>query len=324
MQCLFYENSLEFEINLIGYKQQGESIVFYILADGKIVYSGLIDCYKINKRNYVAEFLNEKGIKELDFVCWTHPHDDHTKGLDEIFNRYCTSNTKFWTTDIQPSDYGLYSEESAQIYKVLKDIHLSKEKERVTIKYAKNHTILEKLVCTGTSRYLFEISSFAPNSTILAERKLMNKDEQGNLYSMGLMINIGRYYILLGGDVENPTFRLLEDFELEIPIDYMKIPHHGSLTGALIVDRMRSLNINAPSVATSTVYRKGSIPKRETIQKYQKWGTKEIYCTGAINKEKMEEEEYGVIRTNFDVLEKRCYKIETILEKNATLVKDDI
>lgn len=319
MRRIFYENSLEFEINLIGYKQQGESIIFYILADGKVVYTGLVDCYKLNSRNYVVDFLEEKGIKTLDFICWTHPHDDHTRGLDEVLDRFCTSNTKFWTTDIQPNDYKLYSEESTQVYKRIKNIHLLRKKEKITIKYAKDHTILEKMICTGISQYLFQIDSFAPNSTILAEKKFMNKDEQGNLYSMGLIINIGRYFILLGGDVENPTISLLEDYELENPIDYIKIPHHGSPTGIFIIDRMRALNVLAPSVATTTVYRKGSIPKIETMIKYQKWGTKEIYCTGTISGTEAEKDEYGVVRTNFDILEEREYKIETVIEKNATL-----
>ena len=323
MRRIFYENSLEFEINLIGYKQQGESVVFYILADGEIVYTGLIDCYKVNSRNYVADFLNEKGINELDFICWTHPHDDHTKGLDDVLARFCTPRTKFWTTDIQPDDYELYSEESTQVYKTIKNIHLSKNKEKMTIKYAKDHTVLEKLICTGTSQYLFQIDSFAPNSSTLAERKFLNKEEQGNLYSIGLIINVGRYFILLGGDVENPTIGLLEDYELENPIDYIKIPHHGSLTGAFIVDRMQSLNVLAPCVATTTVYRSGSIPRIETIKKYQHWGTKEIYCTGAFNEVDTEKDEYGIVRTNFDILEKREYEIETVLEKNATLLEEN-
>lgn len=321
MRKIFFKQSLEFEISLIGYKQQGECILFCIKADNKVVYIGLVDSYKTSSYDYVTTYMETNHINYFDFVCWTHPHDDHTKGLDEIINKYCDKNTKFWTTDIQTDYYDIYSKEATEVYKHLRNFHLSDDKNGMMIKYAKDHTVLEKLICSGMHDYMFQIDSFAPNSTLLAERTYEDKIEQGNLYSIGLFINIGRYNIILGGDVENKTFSTLDEFEFGYPVDYIKIPHHGSSTSSVVIDRFRENNISAPNIATTTVYRSGKLPQKETIIEYKNWGTKNICCTGSFFNSETEQNEYGVIKTNFDILENREYKIETMLEKNATEFK---
>lgn len=56
------------ETNIIGYKKQGESILFFIKADGKICYSGLIDCYSTSNLNIVDKLLKENEVKCLDFI----------------------------------------------------------------------------------------------------------------------------------------------------------------------------------------------------------------------------------------------------------------
>lgn len=123
---------------------------------------------------------------------------------------------------------------------------------------------------------------------------------------------------MLAGDVENYTIKRFEDFCFDSPIDYIKIPHHGSNTGDYLPVVLKRFGLNAPSVATSTIYAKHNLPKEETLQKYKKWGTNEIYITsdisGANNKEK-----YGIVYTSFDILEKREYPIETKIFGNSSL-----
>ena len=48
---ILFDRKLEFEINLIGYKHKGESIIFFLRTDGKIVYSGIVDCYEDEAKN---------------------------------------------------------------------------------------------------------------------------------------------------------------------------------------------------------------------------------------------------------------------------------
>ena len=57
MRNLFFTDSLELEVNVIGYHNQGESIVFFIKADGHAVYTGLVDCYRTKELNIVKRVL---------------------------------------------------------------------------------------------------------------------------------------------------------------------------------------------------------------------------------------------------------------------------
>ena len=138
----------------------------------------------------------------------------------------------------------------------------------MTIREASDAKILEKFQCYGNSvvnPYIFEIRSFAPDSNLLASLKIKDRFDMGNIYSIGLIINVGHFYIILAGDVENRTIKCIPDFSLDIAnqIDYIKIPHHSSLTASGFVDRLNDLDITAPAVATTTVYRIHKLPNKE-------------------------------------------------------------
>ena len=78
------------------------------------------------------------------------------------------------------------------------------------------------------------------------------------------------------------------------------------------------IGLKAPSVATSTIFIKHHLPQVDTLQKYKKWGTNEIYVTNSF--ENFENtENYGIIVTSFDVLEKREYPTETKILGNSIL-----
>lgn len=96
MNRKLFDKTLDFEINLIGYKNKGESIVFFLRTDGKAVYAGLVDCFEYESQNMAIELLKNEQLPFFDFVCWTHPHDDHTVGLDKIITEFCDKNTLFW------------------------------------------------------------------------------------------------------------------------------------------------------------------------------------------------------------------------------------
>ena len=66
----------------------GESIIIR-LPNGKW---GVVDCYASSisdsGKNYTLQFLLERGIKELEFVCLTHPHEDHYRGLSHLLQEF--------------------------------------------------------------------------------------------------------------------------------------------------------------------------------------------------------------------------------------------
>lgn len=54
---------------MIGYHDQGESVVFFIKTDGMVAYTGLVDCYKTGEQNAIKMVLEKERIKKVDFVC---------------------------------------------------------------------------------------------------------------------------------------------------------------------------------------------------------------------------------------------------------------
>lgn len=323
MKRKLFDKTLEFEINLIGYKEKGECILFFLKADCNIIYSGLVDCYASEKENVVSDLLIERHVSRLDFLCWTHPHDDHTVGLDEIVNAFCDEKTLFWMPPFISKDMKKCSKESRQLYDSLFKILESKQRKKMMIREASDAKILEKVQCFGNSvvnPYMFEIRSFAPDSNLLASLKVKERFDMGNIYSVGLIINVGHFYIILAGDVENRTIKYIPDFNLDIEnqIDYIKIPHHSSLTASDFVDRLYALDIAAPAVATTTIYQIHKLPNKEILKKYAVWGGNiEIYSTGSIENEKLNTKGHGIIKTTFDVLERNEIPIKTYLVGNA-------
>ena len=92
------------KIYLIGFEMQGESCIFLIYSKEprrKLIYSIVMDCYKDSEINEVEEICkSELGQEKLDMLVWSHPHDDHTVGLDEIIKKYCGEQTKIILANI--------------------------------------------------------------------------------------------------------------------------------------------------------------------------------------------------------------------------------
>lgn len=318
-----FNKTLDFEINLIGYKNKGESIVFFLKADNEVVYSGLIDCYEDDSENVALRLLERENITCFDFVCWTHPHDDHTIGLEKILKEYCNEKTSFWLPPFVSKDVEECSSSAKEVYKILFKILESKKRKKMKVREVSDGKTLEKFECFGNvsiNPYIFEITSFAPDTSLLGSLKVRERFDGGNIYSVGLVINVGHFYLVLAGDVENRTIKCIPDFNFDIKgkVDYVKIPHHSSPTASCLIDKINSLNVLAPAVATTTVYRINNLPDKHVLEKYVRWGKDiEVYSTGSINSVIEDKKISGVIKTTFDILEKKDIPIETNLYGNA-------
>jgi beta-lactamase superfamily II metal-dependent hydrolase len=320
MRTIFFKDKLQLEVNVIGYKEKGESIVFFLKTDDRAAYAGLVDCYEQNDENEAIRILLAEGKQYFDFICWTHPHDDHTIGLDVILEHYCNKDTVFWMAPIYSNNVDSYSKHVQNTYEHLFSIIQSRKRAKMKVSTAMDGTRMERCICqrlTGMGMYSFEICSFAPSSELLNANMVKENVEKGNLYSIGLIINIGEFYIMLAGDVENRTIKVISDYDLEFPIDYIKIPHHASPSADLLVYRLRYLDIQPPNVATSTVFRRHRLPDKEVLSKYASWNPKmELYCSDSIDDAK-NDETVGIIKTTFDILQRNKFPIETSIYGSA-------
>lgn len=129
------------------------------------------------------------------------------------------------------------------------------------------------------------------------------------------------------GDVEDRTIKIIPDFNIDVKdkMDYLKIPHHSSGSSSYLIDRFRNCDIESPTVATTTVYRRYSLPDKKVLKMYFAWGKESvIYATGDIENVENDCEKNGVIKTVFDITERKNVPIETALFGNAVCIGRDI
>lgn len=320
---IFFESSLKLELYVIGYKSKGECILVLLKADDKAAFSGLIDCFQDDEGNEAVRLLKESNRQHFDFVCWTHPHDDHTIGMDSIVKEYCDKDTYFWMPCLGSADTSPFSQEVQSTYKSLFKEIKQKKRIKMHINSVSNGMTLESFLCrdiNSIKKYRFLIRSFAPSGEILTSNMVKNIQTAGNQFSIGLYINIGEFGIMLAGDVENRTFKIIPDFDIEFPIDYVKIPHHASSSSVDLLTRLRALGVSAPSIASTTVFDSNGLPDPLVLNLYKKWSPENsVYSSGQMDRSK-NEYRYGIIHTVFDILQKNDIPIETVLTGNAVLV----
>lgn len=329
---------LQLNVYLIGYKNQGESIIleFEDSSWGKSL-CGVIDCYKYNDRNITLEILKEKNISNLEFVFWTHPDDDHSKGLEEILNEYSPPRLSFLgvsgglsTTEVYKS---ISEDDNDYMVQIFSKINDSLDDLQADFHNIHHNTRIFKMPFSLNSQTIdFSIRPFAPLCAICTKEKIklfkdiINEEsystELKNKISLGLLIEFNNRKICLTGDIinsglvgDNYLIRLKELFS---DIDFFKIPHHGGRTSDIFLSLLSSTNAKskAINIAGVTKYNKAN-PNMEIIDRYKK-KSNEVYCTSNIINEDKNEADYGILKLKipFDTTK----KIEVSTIGNAVLV----
>ena len=117
----------------------------------------------------------------------------------KILNHYCNAETVFWMPPYIKKDVLECSSSAQDVYNELFEILKSKKREKMRVREASDFKILDKCECWGnmsTNPYNFEIKSFAPDTSLLGELKANERFAMGNIYSVGLIINIGHFNII--------------------------------------------------------------------------------------------------------------------------------
>jgi hypothetical protein len=307
---IIYQKTLILDTYLIGYKNAGESIIFIIYTDNNISYTGVIDCYEYNNLNKTIDILNKKNIKNLDFICWTHPDEDHSIGIDNLVKLYANEKTKvFLPGHINGEEYE-YNLRIKNTFNMFNENIMSRKRKKYTVRDVCDNTRLEYKKFDGGVKgiYEFKILSIAPNSTLLRKNDFKSSFVK-NDYSVAVILSLGEFNLLFSGDIENQTISKFEEYYLPEYIDYIKVPHHTSDRSDKILKYLDSEN--KCEVACSTVFRKTHLPKKTMIETYKNFA-REFYCTGKLNcKDKCD---YGIINIKFDIIKK---DMRTYLEGNS-------
>lgn len=287
----------ELILNVIGYKDQGESI---ILTIGNNKFVGVIDCYKTSDTFITKDILERLDVKRLDFLCWTHVDWDHTRGFSEL-TKYVKENTAIILPEginsrlinsICAENTSYYKEEYDKIFKMFENVN---QEFRLKVNQSSNIFNFNLISSVDNIRYKFSVQSFAPISGIIneCEKNIISEfydsisihdnnksleqtwhikpNKLNNLYSVGLKIILEskdtRISICLTGDLDNLTISKMTERKRNTIFGVntiFKIPHHGSDSAS---ELFKPGCIETFGYGVTTAY-KNTLPNSKMLQKY--------------------------------------------------------
>jgi beta-lactamase superfamily II metal-dependent hydrolase len=173
---------------------QGDA-VFIELPDGRNM---LVDAGTRDSKSTVMDYLRGRGVKKIDFMVGTHPHEDHIGSLDDVIKSFeigqvimpeVTTNTRVFYNLLQ----------------TIKDRGLAIKKARA-----------------GVS--IFEEGDLS--ATLLAPQK--NEYESLNNFSAVILLKYQDIAFLLTGDAEAESEKEILSAGHNVQAQILKISHHGS------------------------------------------------------------------------------------------------
>ena len=183
-------NSDSLKVNYIDVGQ-GDSIFIQLPNNENM----LIDAGEAYESENVINYLNNLGIKKIDYVVGTHPHTDHIGGLERVINTF---------------DIGsIYMPKAVSTSKTYFDLLTTISNKGLKVKTAKNGVVI-------LSEDNLKLEFIAPNSDNYSDL---------NNYSAVLKLTYLDNTFLFMGDAET----LSEDeITADVNADVIKVGHHGS------------------------------------------------------------------------------------------------
>jgi beta-lactamase superfamily II metal-dependent hydrolase len=275
-------NNLVVSIFVIGYRNVGESIVVLfrdVYGDvDDVKMSMVIDSYEIGDLNMTKKILSKFNVSKLDFVCWTHPHCDHSMGIDTLVkdnfhDDMVIFSPKFYfgnlSQDILSSESSKTPEIFSNITKIVEGSHNKQNIWRTISAYGDTTCqyplkIISKDNDSSKDVYLYFLTPLGSRTDAYA---IKGKElSSPNELSVSFVLSIDGYDFFFGGDIEDSHASSISE-EIIKSMRWIKVPHHCSLKATKIVDRIGE----RLDYAVSTVYKSSGLPKEEIQNKYAQY-----------------------------------------------------
>ncbi|MCL1874867.1 MAG: MBL fold metallo-hydrolase [Synergistaceae bacterium] len=186
----------EIELHVIDVGQ-GESMLFKLPA-GEII---LIDGGPTDAGERVVSYLKRSGVKKIDLLIATHPHEDHMGGLLSVLDSFPV--TKVW-------DSGH---------------NLGSATQRKFLERVKKSGAKFEIARAGFTQKIGDvfIRVFAPVNS-------HRKSDDANKSSIVTHISWKKMSFLLMGDAEHKERRIIDSYPHSV---VLKLAHHGSRNGTI-------------------------------------------------------------------------------------------
>ena len=277
INTLFFNVDERLEVNFIDVGQ-GDSILLNTMDGSYLIDTGgnVFGNFDIGE-NILLPYLEKRGIFKLDGVFISHYDEDHCKSLLYLMDNMEIENI-----------YIGYNREGNRLYEEIVGKALEKD---IPIRLLSKG---EKLRLDNNTQILVS----GPD-----EKLLTNPSHSDNDLSMVLLLNYYSRRILFTGDIERAGEESLVE-SLKVPIDFLKVPHHGSNTSS----SMDLLERTRPRAGFISVGRNNSFghPHEEVIERYLDNGI-ELYRT----------DELGLVTI---CLNKKNYEITSFIKDRLSII----
>ncbi len=184
---------------------------------------GIIDCNRTSEtiNPQVLTFLNKQNIEKICFICITHPHFDHIRGIDTIEKAFHEKIDKIYL-------YGLGTGSPCENRK---DQALFKMLMSATDNARNPHKV--NVLNVGYEELIggVKLKVLSPNEPIrnsLLLKNYANKYSDYNKESLVMLLEYKDRQILFTGDITSNIMETILHENPNINADIIKISHHGS------------------------------------------------------------------------------------------------
>ena len=192
----------------------------------------LIDCGWEDHKEYIREYLVNKGIKKLDFIILTHYHDDHRGGIKSLCNEF-------------------------KVNKVYMSPHKNLYRDELKGYFMDNNVEVEYVKVGWTLNYKdISLRAIGP---IKAHKEIENNN------SISLAANIDGIKYLFMADAEKEEEEDMVKNNLVFNCDVLKVAHHGLNTSSI----EKFLEKAKPKISVITTDGEES-PEEEVINRLNK------------------------------------------------------
>jgi len=196
----------------------------------------LVDAGNNDDGPTVVNYLKKAGVKKIDYLVGTHPHEDHIGGLDTVIKSFDIVN--------------VYMPRVTHTTKTFEDVLKAVQAKGLKITPAKAG--VEIVRSDGLSAVML-----APNK---------DKYESLNNYSAVIKVTYGQFSFLLTGDAEKESeAEMLASSVVSPKADVLKVGHHGS-TSSTSTAFLKAVSPKYAVISVGTGNDNGH-PHKETLQK---------------------------------------------------------